>query len=180
MPTPPFYNPSVYEQIRVLSKHLLEEDVCDKLIKNYDTDLELKNQDGDNNVSYRSVKIKDIDINEIPGLRDQVLSANFEYYRLNVNALKSDCFFAKYETGMHYQELHMDCVPGDHQRKITFTLMLNDDFEGGQFELLGNTYIEKERGKLLVLPSFLPHRITQVTSGVRYAIFGWFYGPNFI
>jgi hypothetical protein len=180
MTTPQFYNQSMYEQIRVLSKPLLEEDVCKNLINQYDNDLELKTQDGADNTSYRSVKIKDIDINEIPGLRDHVLSANFEYYKFHVNALKADCFFAKYETGMHYQELHMDCVPGDDQRKITFTLMLNDNFEGGEFEMLGRTYIEKNRGKLLVLPSFLPHRITQVTSGVRYAIFGWFYGPNFI
>ena len=81
---------------------------------------------------------------------------------------------------MHYQQLHMDCIAGDKQRKLTFSLILNDDFEGGDFQLLHDETLEAKKGKILVFPSFLPHRVTPVTNGTRYVLFGWFYGPNFI
>lgn len=180
MQMPGHNNQTNYEQIRVLSKIAYSEDYCNQIISKLDGMLDYKEQHSEDGEVFRSVYIKDIDISDIDRLRDEVLSANFGYYNFNLNAMKSDCFFARYGEGMHYQALHMDCIAGEHQRKLTFTLLLNDNFTGGDFQLLDGSIIEKKKGKLLILPSFLAHKVTPVTSGTRYAIFGWFYGPNFI
>lgn len=164
-----------YEQIKVLSMQFLSEEVCENLIKNFDTDLAFIQQQ-----QYRSVHIKKINIDDIIGLRDSIISANTYHFKFNIEEDNVDCFFARYEPGMHYQQLHMDCVAGGKQRKLTFDLFLNDSFEGGELQLLHNEVLAVKKGKLITFPSFLPHKVTAVTSGIRYVIFGWFYGPNFI
>ena len=162
-----------YEQFRVLSLDFLSPDICDKIILENDNNYELKEQE-----QYRLVNIKSIDINEVPNLANALFSAN-NYFKLDLYQNMSECFFAKYEEGMHYQQLHMDCIAGESQRKLTFTLMLNDEYNGGELKLLQGEKIETKKGKLNVFPSFLPHCVTPVTKGTRYVIFGWFYGPNF-
>jgi len=164
-----------YEQIKVLSMPFISEEDCENLIKNFDSNLSFIEQQ-----QYRAVHIKRIDIADIAGLRDSILSANTYHFKFDLEEDKVDCFFARYEPGMHYQQLHMDCVAGDQQRKLTFDLFLNDSFEGGELQLLHNEVLVAKKGKLITFPSFLPHKVTAVTSGVRYVIFGWFYGPNFI
>jgi PKHD-type hydroxylase len=94
-----------------------------------------------------------------------------------------ECYFARYETGDHYDKLHIDSLPEEITRKISFSLFLNDDFEGGDFEMLGEKLAYEHlnttrKGKLCVFPSFLPHRVTTVTSGTRYVIFGFLLGPR--
>lgn len=164
-----------YEQIKVLSTQFIPEEACENLIKNFNLDLSFVQQQ-----QYRSVNIKRIDIDNVTGLRDSILSANSYHFKFDIDKNNVDCFFARYEPGMHYQQLHMDCVAGNNQRKLTFDLFLNDNFEGGELQLLHNEVLAVKKGKLVTFPSFLPHKVTAVTSGVRYVIFGWFYGPNFI
>lgn len=164
-----------YEQLKVLSKIILDEIDCDNIVSKYNTELEHVTQR-----TSRDVLIKNVDINHIKNLKDSVISANKMHYNFNIDYDHVDCFFAKYDTGMHYQSLHLDCIAGEHQRKLSFSLLLNEDFTGGNFELLEGNFLAAKKGKLLVFPSFLPHKVTTVTSRIRYVIFGWFYGPNFI
>jgi predicted 2-oxoglutarate/Fe(II)-dependent dioxygenase YbiX len=164
-----------YEQLRVLSKIIIDPEYCDKIIHKYDTDLERVIQQ-----SFRDVQIKNININDILDLKNNIISANEIHYKFDLNYDQSDCFFARYDTGMHYQSFHLDCIAGEQQRKLSFSLLLNEEFTGGEFELLEGAPIPTKKGKLLVFPSFLPHKITPITSQTRYVIFGWFYGPNFI
>ena len=158
-----------YEQLKVLSKVILSEEDCREIISNYNQNLEQITQQ-----SARDVYIRPVD------LKDSIINANAAYYNFNINYDHADCFFAKYETGMHYQTLHMDCIAGEHQRKLSFSLLLNDNFSGGEIEFLVGGALAAKKGKLLVFPSFLPHKVTPVTKLSRYVIFGWFYGPNFI
>ena len=69
-------------------------------------------------------------------------------------------------------------------RKISMSLILNDDFEGGEFEFCcydrGEckiTPIELKRGDMMFFPSGMEHRVTPVTKGVRYSLVSWFVGP---
>jgi PKHD-type hydroxylase len=73
----------------------------------------------------------------------------------------------------------MDCIGGERQRKLSFSLLLNDNFQGGNFITLTDSTVVCPAGKLLIFPSFMPHKVSVVESGSRYAIFGWVYGPNF-
>ena len=67
-------------------------------------------------------------------------------------------------------------------RKLSMSIILNSDFEGGGFEIR-NKYdrVPKlEEGSIIVFPSFIEHRITPVTKGTRYSLVAWFVGPPFV
>jgi PKHD-type hydroxylase len=66
------------------------------------------------------------------------------------------------------------------------TILLNDSFEGGQFEFAsyskGNctvTPLEMKKGQVIVFPSHMEHRVAPVTKGTRYSLVCWFLGPPF-
>jgi PKHD-type hydroxylase len=91
--------------------------------------------------------------------------------------------FAEYGPEQHYA-WHTDTFalsgkPTD--RKITIVCLLNDDFEGGKFQVrLYNDYdAPLEKGTIIAFPSILEHRVIPVTSGIRYSATMWFSGPRF-
>ena len=68
-------------------------------------------------------------------------------------------------------------------RKLSLTLQLTDssEYEGGLFdfgevEKLPPNY--RTKGTVLVFPSYLSHRVSPVTSGVRRSLVAWFSGPT--
>ena len=69
-------------------------------------------------------------------------------------------------------------------RKISFSILLNDNFEGGDLELykFGDKpdTMKMKKNSILFFPSFILHRVTPVTSGTRKALVGWVHGPNFV
>ncbi len=67
-------------------------------------------------------------------------------------------------------------------RKLSMSIILNSDFEGGDFEMsdLDNKVPKLEEGSIIVFPSFIEHRVTPVTKGIRYSLVSWFVGPPFV
>jgi PKHD-type hydroxylase len=67
------------------------------------------------------------------------------------------------------------------ERKITVVCLLNDEFEGGEFQvrLYSDYTAPLEKGTIIAFPSILEHRVIPVTSGVRYSATMWFNGPRF-
>ncbi len=68
-------------------------------------------------------------------------------------------------------------------RKLSVTVQLSDpeDYEGGYFEFqeVENPSDEcRGKGTVLIFPSYLQHRVTPVTSGVRKTLVAWFEGPT--
>jgi len=65
-------------------------------------------------------------------------------------------------------------------RKMSLTILLNDDFEGGEFEV--NTgkpeIVPCLRGRAIVFPSFILHRVKPVTMGVRKSLVVWVLGKR--
>lgn len=84
---------------------------------------------------------------------------------------------------------HMDMNLGSRTedfepRKLSMTLLLNDDFEGGNFEIaLGDqthpTVLPAKKGRALLFPSFVLHRVTPITKGIRRSLVVWCVGPKF-
>ena len=71
-----------------------------------------------------------------------------------------------------------------HVRKISMSIILNDNFEGGAFEFASYskeecsiTPIEAKVGDLIFFCSGMEHRVAPVTKGVRYSLVNWFVGP---
>lgn len=72
-------------------------------------------------------------------------------------------------------------------RKISMTLLLNEDYKGGDFQI---GRFEKEKanistpefnkaGSIIFFPSFLNHQVVPITKGTRYSLVAWFLGPPF-
>ena len=74
-----------------------------------------------------------------------------------------------------------------HVRKLSMSILLNDDYGGGDFQFLlsdrGKQTIRtvelNKAGSIVVFPSYLEHRVSPITEGVRYALVIWFLGPPF-
>ena len=69
-------------------------------------------------------------------------------------------------------------------RKISMSIILNDNYEGGAFEFASYskeecsiTPIEAKAGDIIFFTSGMEHRVAPVTKGVRYSLVNWFVGP---
>ena len=74
-----------------------------------------------------------------------------------------------------------------HVRKLSMSVMLNDNFDGGAFEFASYgkevceiSPIEATAGSVIVFPSSMEHRVAPVTKGIRYSVVTWFVGPPFV
>jgi len=82
---------------------------------------------------------------------------------------------------------HLDIGSDDGMatRKISYIIHLNSGYEGGELQwLIGNepSYIERtspKLGTITVFPTYLLHRISPMTSGIRYTLVGWIHGDSF-
>lgn len=75
---------------------------------------------------------------------------------------------------------------GYYDRKVSFVIQLNDssEYEGGKFEFKINGKILspegfEKKGSIIAFPSFLTHRVTNVTKGTRNSLVSWIQGPHF-
>lgn len=147
------------------------------------------------NNGYRSSEIRWID----PGdPNSKFIKDLFWYYANQANRTAfgfdlnyiNDIQYTIYHgnTNDHY-EWHHDTFWGNphaHDRKISIVMQLSDpsEYEGGDFQLdqqypQPNYTDLKRRGTVIAFASFIPHRVTPVTSGVRKSLVAWIEGPKF-
>ena len=85
---------------------------------------------------------------------------------------------------------HMDIGVGlpPCMRKLSYTILLNaGEYEGGELEFhIGrntkphpNQTSSDAVGNMIIFPSYLVHRVLEVTKGIRYALVGWVHGNSF-
>jgi PKHD-type hydroxylase len=88
-----------------------------------------------------------------------------------------------YGDGGHYS-WHMDLGNGHAaRRKITIVVQLSDpdDYEGGDLEFMlraDPTTVPKNKGAVVLFPSWMLHRVTPVTKGLRKSLVAWVSGPS--
>jgi PKHD-type hydroxylase len=114
-----------------------------------------------------------------------VEAANKNCFQIDVDC-RSEIQFVEYkaETGDHYSWHHDVHWSGDsaRDRKLSVTVQLSgaDDYCGGDFEFdaVKTNADFRSKGTVLVFPSYLRHRIHPISSGTRYALVAWFFGPR--
>lgn len=172
----------MYDQFSHRETSMYNKDDCCNIIKKYNSsELHHMQQGKHGNISNnRDVYIEKIDLSNHLDLANSIFEANQYFYNFDISR-KIECYFARYETGNHYNAEHTDCIILEDnetlQRKLSFSLLLNEDYTGGNLSIT-NTMINNTTGTLVVFPSFLPHNVSTVTSGTRYVIFGFCLGPS--
>jgi len=161
---------------------------CDYLIKLLDGNY-LKGKKFINSEEVQ--RVVDISLNELPKLAldnilKKVFDANSAFYKFNLTGFHDEDppLMFKYEGAkVAKYDWHNDFGPKvASTRKLSFSVLLSDpsEFVGGQLEFLpsyGEGTVTK--GDIIVFPSFLTHRVSPVTNGVRYCIVGWVHGEAF-
>jgi PKHD-type hydroxylase len=123
-------------------------------------------------------------------LRNFSTHANNEFF--NFDLLGFDYFqYTEYHgDGGHYR-YHTDLLYGampdnmHFPRKLSFSLILSDpsEYTGGEFWFKSGDdaggKADQPKGRLLVFPSWILHKVTPVTSGVRKSLVWWVTGPKF-
>jgi len=119
------------------------------------------------------------------------LQLNGKYFGLDLWGFSEQLQFTtyKYNKDINEQEhytWHMDCGPGlSSPRKLSLVLQLSDpdEYEGGELQIFtgGNEAIplKKQKGIIHAFPSYVLHRVTPVTKGIRKTLVVWITGPRF-
>ena len=105
-----------------------------------------------------------------------------ECYRFEILGIR-EMQIARYRQGDFY-DWHLDIGKTDtSSRKLSLSVQLSapDDYRGG--ELLIHSYENekpvKEIGSVIVFPSYLSHRVIEVTAGELWSLVAWVHGPPF-
>ena len=115
-----------------------------------------------------------------------VRQLNGQFYDFNLSGFVEDFQYTVYDgSGDHYS-WHIDKGFSNSisPRKLSIVLQLTDpsEYEGGDLEFyLAPTPVKakKQKGLLYAFPSWVLHRVTPVTSGIRRSLVVWVSGPKF-
>jgi hypothetical protein len=83
----------------------------------------------------------------------------------------SNDFFSKHIDNYYSLTVNID-------RKITVSVQLSndDEYEGGEFNVLGVKH-KLGKGSVIAFPSYFPHEVEAIKSGTRWSLIGWAWGP---
>jgi PKHD-type hydroxylase len=165
---------------------------CDEVVKDGDLldNAKAKIQDGNN--ANRSAKISWL--NESYKLSTElnhfIYSAN-KLYNFSIKEFEP-LQYTVYNEGDHYDwhiDTHSKPYKNDMIRKLSFTLCLNDEYEGGDFKICephpisDKTKVETfklKKGDMIVFPSHTWHKVDKVIKGIRKSLVGWVVGNQWL
>jgi PKHD-type hydroxylase len=135
--------------------------------------------------SYRTSDIKWLDESDetrwiYDRFKEAIAVANEEQFEFTLYTAES-LQYTEYDSEKegHYN-WHIDIGEGEYAgRKLSVVLLLNDDYEGGELEIWERGFVPKGKGNLFIFPSYLLHRVTPVTEGIRKSLVLWTSGPTF-
>ncbi len=138
---------------------------------------------------------KDVRVSRVSWIADKrVLNLLYDYVDLvNRTVFKVDLYkkadiqYTEYLSteGGHYN-LHHDIDWNREDgldRKLSVTVQLSDpsEYEGGEFsftECQSPNKNLKDKGTILIFPSYLQHKVSPVTKGIRKSLVAWFEGAK--
>ena len=115
-------------------------------------------------------------------LEAAVLQLNNQQYRFELTGFFEGAQVYEYPVG-GFLNWHMDVAKGYmSNRKLSMSVQLSDsdDYEGGDLAFMDyKETAPRGIGDLIVFPSYLQHRVTELNRGVRYAWVSWVHGPAY-
>jgi PKHD-type hydroxylase len=106
-----------------------------------------------------------------------------QLFKYELTGFREALQVATYSGGGQYG-WHIDIGNGGMStRKLSISVQLTDENEyaGGNLEFLSLDIpnVPRSVGSIIVFPSYLPHRVTPVTSGTRQSLVAWIHGTPF-
>ena len=111
-------------------------------------------------------------------------------WNLNIDFLEAMQYTVYDRDGFYdwHVDQHEEPNAENQVRKISCTCWVNDDYEGGEFDLeIYNPKTEpryetftSKPGNVIFFLSDTFHRVRPITSGVRKSLVGWFSGPPYV
>ena len=159
---------------------------CDEVIKQGENKEISKAKIQEGNKANRSSDVSWLDEEKLgTSLTNLVIIANKEsgwnyslkeFEPLQYTIYKKDDFYD------WHIDSHNNPYDNGMVRKLSFTLCLNEDYEGGSFSFCSPHPISKKtkietldkpkKGTMIVFPSYTWHKVDKVTSGVRKTLVG--------
>lgn len=121
-------------------------------------------------------------------ITNTIWAANRQFFRFDLRGCYEAMQLGVYtEQDQGHYDWHTDSgletntVP----RKLSMALLLSDtsEFEGGELQIMNGgvpVSVEQKRGKAWFFPSYMMHRVTPVTKGIRRSLVMWVGGPSFV
>ena len=116
---------------------------------------------------------------------------NDKYYNYDLWGFDHFQYTEYLNTGDRYG-YHMDMITGASvpqylisPRKLSASLILSNsnEYTGGEFEFMSSeanlSQPEQKRGRILIFPSYIMHKVNPIISGSRRSIVIWVTGPKF-
>jgi len=119
--------------------------------------------------------------------KDMISEANNELWKFNIHDIIENIQYTEYHaTDDGHYDWHQDIGPGDASlRKISLTVQLTDSesYTGGDLEIWqgGKVHDPTPRGSgiVIIFPSYMMHRVSPVTRGVRRSLVLWVGGQHY-
>ena len=172
-----------------IRENIVSDDFCNEIIENGEAKIFENAKLSGGDINNRSSKVSWINDKKFQTPLSQfVQSANTESnWNFSLKEFE-ELQYTLYNVGDHY-DWHHDCHDKPYEnktiRKLSFTLCLNDEYEGGNFsiwdahpktEKSNIKKIKLKKGEMLVFPSHLWHKVDKVTKGTRKVLVGWVVG----
>jgi PKHD-type hydroxylase len=118
-------------------------------------------------------------------MQSVIRSLNDRVWQFDITGFSEDFQYTVYEgsEGGHY-DWHVDQGDLAKRRKLSLSLQLTEPslYDGCDLQLHGANHIDtapRTRGALIAFPSYVLHRVTPITRGVRKSVVVWTTGPKF-
>lgn len=118
-------------------------------------------------------------------LMNLAVIGNREIWNFDLVSTVDSIQYTEYLEGGGHYDYHLDIGDGSASlRKLSIVVQLSDpsEYEGGTFEILRGVNPEplpKDKGAVLLFPSYLMHRVTPVTKGIRRSLVIWVGGSHY-
>lgn len=160
-------------------RSFLSENECRSLLNTYLNEKLFKPAEITNGFNEEVRKSSTFFIEKIDSLNEKLIQSINENIKIKGVDIKNlgPYQFTKYTVGDFY-EWHTDSDSDKNKnRHYSIVIQLNDDYEGGSLQLIDENQKEYELengvGNLFIFDSSTIHRVSKVTSGIRYSLVNW-------
>lgn len=168
----------------------LPTDFCELMIEKFSKLPESNGSTFNNSLDHRKSKVRWVynEHNLVDILMRYVVEANALAFNVDIQPEMGEMQFGEYQAsyGGKYDWHHdVDWQNNrNYDRKLSVVVQLTSPsaYQGGNFEFSEVQSPKPEhwgkQGSILVFPSYLTHRVTEVTEGTRYSLVSWVRGPR--